>query len=204
MKVWLPLGALYAVFVIWYGGFGSPLSEDEVQRIAQRLEAVAPTPELAARLLEFARADDGREFFMVNLNRHRAEPRYADGRDPGGASAEEVERRYTSRMVPRLPARACHPWIAVEPILALTGDASAPEYDRATLVRYRSRRDFLDIVATDDWREDAKHKWAALEVAYSLPAQPAIVLPGPRAAVLGILFALGVALRTAGRRRNPR
>ena len=51
-------------------------------------------------------------------------------------------------------------------------------------------------------REDAKHKWAALEVAHSFPAEPSITLIGPRSAVLGALFAIGVALRAAGRLRH--
>jgi hypothetical protein len=203
VRVWLPLAVLYVAFLFWYGGFGAPLSDEEVRGVAERLEAVAPSPELAARLVEFARSDDGREFFMVNLNRYRAEPRYEDGRDTGGASAEEVDRRYTGRMVPRLLARACHPWVMVEPILTLADFPGAPRYDRVTLVRYRSRRDFLDIVATDTWREDAKHKWAALEIAHAFPASPSFTLLGPRAIVLGILFAVGVALRAAARRRGP-
>lgn len=202
MRVWVALAALYAVFLYWYGGYGAPLSEEEVRGIAERVEPAAPSPEAAARLLEFARSDDGREFYMVNLNRYRSEPRYADGRDAGGASAEEVDSRYTGRMIPRLLARACHPWVAVQPILTLADYPGAPHFDRVTLVRYRSRRDFLDIVVTDSWREDAEHKWAALELAHSFPARPVISLLGPRAALLGALFAVGVALRAAGRRRR--
>jgi hypothetical protein len=204
VKVWIPLAALYGVFLYWYGGVGAPLSSDEIRDIAARVELAAPSPEAAARLLEFARTDDGREFFMVNLNRYRAEPRYADGRDAGGATSEEVDSRYTSKMIPRLLARACHPWVMVEPILTLADYPGAPVFSRVTLVRYRSRRDLLDIVVTDTWREDAKHKWAALEIAHSFPAHPVISLLGPRSAVLGFLFATGVGLRAAGRRRRNR
>jgi hypothetical protein len=202
MKVWLSLAVVYAAFLFWYGGSGAPLSAAEVQSVAERIGRVAADPDAGTRLLEFARTDDGREFFMVNLNRYRAEPRYADGRNTGGASAEEVERSYTGKMLPRLFVRACHPWVMVLPIQALAGYEGAPVFDRVTLVRYRSRRDFLDIVLTDAWAEDAEHKWAALELAHSFPAQPAITLLGPRAAVLGAMFAIGVALRAAGRRRQ--
>lgn len=202
MKVWFPLAALYALFLYWYGGTGAPLSEAEIRAFTERIERTAPNPEAADRLLEFARTDDGREFYMVNLNRYRAEPRYADGRDAGDASAEEVDSRYAREMIPRLLARACHPWVIVEPIQTLADHPGVPRFDRVTLVRYRSRRDFLEVVVSDTWRVDAEHKWAALEVAHSFPARPVISLLGPRAALLGALFAVGVALRAAGRRRG--
>lgn len=193
MKIWLPLALLYGLFLYWYGGFGTPLSADEIHDLEARIAQMAPTSEVGERLLEFARSDDGREFFMVNLNRYRATPRYADGRDTGGASAEQVDRRYTGRMIPRLLARACHPWIRVAPILALAGE-DAPAYDHVTLVRYRSRRDFFAIVVTDRWREDADHKWAALEIAHSFPSRARIRLPGPRAGAASVLLLVGLLL----------
>jgi hypothetical protein len=201
-KVWLPLGMLYAGFLFWYGGCGAPLSADELQRIGARMEAVIPAPEARARLSEFARTDDGREFFMVNLNRYRAEPRYADGRATGGASAEEVEARYTHKMLPRLFAHACHPWVASIPIVALAGTPEMLPLDRITVVRYRSRRDFLDIVLTGDWAEDSQHKWAALESAHSYATRPVLALPGPRAIVLVLLLGVGLSVRAVQRRRQ--
>jgi hypothetical protein len=200
---WLLLGALYAGFLFWYGGWGAPLSADEMQQLAARMEAVVPSPEARAVLTEFARTDDGREFFMVNLNRYRAEPSYADGRPTGGASAQEVEARYVDRMLPRLLLRACHPWVATVPIVALAGTPEPWALDRITVVRYRSRRDFLDIVVTADWAEDAEHKWAALESAHSYATRPFLALPGPRAIVLALLLVVGLLLRSA-RRRAPR
>lgn len=199
-RIWLLLGLLYAGFLFWYGGCGAPLSADEVARIAARLDAVAPDATARARLLELARSDDGREFFMVNLNRYRDAPAYADGRAADGASAEEIESRYTGKMLPRLLARACHPWAIVTPILTLAGTPELLEFDRITLVRYRSRRDFLEIVLGSDWAEDAEHKWAALEAAHSFATRPFLTLPGPRAIVLALLLGAGVAIRA--RRRS--
>ena len=76
----------------------------KVRVLAARLELETPSPVGAVRLLDFARGDDGREFFMANLNRYRAEPRYADGRGTGGTSSEEVDFRYARKMLPRLLA----------------------------------------------------------------------------------------------------
>ena len=87
MRLWIVLALVYAVFLYWYGGYGTPLSEVEVAALAAQLERVDPSSEVAPRLLEFARNDDGREFFMVNLNRYRQQPRYADGRSTDGLSA---------------------------------------------------------------------------------------------------------------------
>lgn len=201
-RVWLVLALLYAAFLFWYGGCGAPLSPDEVQQITARLERAGVPPEGMERLTEFARGDDGREFFMVNLNRYREQPRYADGRPTDGATSEEVEARYTHKMLPRLLVRACHPWVATIPILALAGTPGPLELDRITVVRYRSRRDFLDIVLGGDWAEDAKHKWAALAEAHSFATRPVLALPGPRAFVLILLVVAGSCIRVVLRRRR--
>jgi hypothetical protein len=202
-KVWLLLALFYAGFVFWYGGCGTPLSAEELRRLPARLEAAIPDPEARARLSEFARTDDGREFYMVNLNHYRAAPVYADGRPTGGATSEDVEARYTHKMLPRLLSRACHPWVASIPIVALAGTPEALPLDRITVVRYRSRRDFLDIVLGGNWAEDAQHKWAALDSAHSYATRPVIALPGPRAIVLALLLGVGAFIAAVRRRRAP-
>lgn len=200
-RLWLALGLVYAGFLFWYGGCGSPLSADEVERLSTRIDAVAASVEGAQRLKEFARTDDGREFFMVNLNRYRDVPHYADGRPTDGMTSEDVESHYTSKMLPRLLVRACHPWVATVPIMALAGTPEMMQLDRINVVRYRSRRDFLDIVLGGNWAEDAQHKWAALAEAHSFATRPVVALAGPRFMVGALLLFVGVSIRALQRWR---
>ncbi len=198
---WVVLALLYAAFHFWYGGSGDPLSSAEVGEYAVLAEALGS--ESAERLTAFAATDDGGEFVMVNLNLYRDEPVYADGRDVEGTS-EEIEVRYTSKMVPRLLARACHPLISVEPVLNLGGQGEFERtlWDRATMVRYRSRRDFLDILLKSDFSKDVAHKFAALERTHSFPSTPVISLVTMRLVPLLALACIGLLLdRILGRAR---
>ena len=98
-------------------------------------------------------------------------------------------------MLPRALVRACHPWTVVFPLASLGDSAEAPVYDRATLVRYRSRRDYLEIVLTKDWAQDVEHKRAAFEVAHSIAALPALTMLGPRTVILVFLLLAGIGFR---------
>ena len=163
---------MYAAFYLWYGGSTAPLSETEVAGFVAT--AGARDPQLAAPIRAFAESDDGGEFVMVNLNQYRERAEYADGREATEAP-RKIEQRYTSRMVWRLFARACHPIAMVEPIFHLgSGDAERHAWDRATMVRYRSRRDFLELILSPAFEADVAHKWAALERTHSFPSTPRI------------------------------
>ena len=72
---------------------------------------------------------------------------------------------------------------------------------RVAVVRYRSRRDFLEIVSTSDWAQDAVHKWAAIERTQSFPTEPALSPPGPRSIVLVLLVLIGTGVHRLLRRR---
>lgn len=71
----------YGAFWIWYGGAGRPLSPQEIERYFALLDERAEeggSGGLRARLEDWARKDDGREFPMVNLMDDPADPRAAE------------------------------------------------------------------------------------------------------------------------------
>lgn len=190
---WGLLALIYLAFHSWYGGSGNPLTPKEVDtyiKLAQRLD-----PDTARLLEAFASTDDGNEFVMVNLNQYRSQPRYEDGRKASGSS-EEVEAQYTSKMLRRLLARASHPLVVVEPIQNLpgAGDFERTRWDRAAFIRYRSRRDFLEIALASDFHEDIQHKWAALQKTHSFPSRPLIWGAGVRLVLFFALLCIGLLL----------
>jgi len=197
---WAVLALLYAVFTVWYGGSGDSLTAEETERFVGLAEV--REPQFADAIRKLAGSDDGGEFVMVNLNAYREEPEYADGREVEG-TAEEIENRYLSKMVPRLLARACHPLVAVTPIVHLgSGEGERFPWDRATMVRYRSRRDFLEIILTTDFDQDVDHKWAALLRSHSFPSTPRISFVTMRLLPFLFLVSLGLLLdRIFDRRR---
>ena len=138
---------------------------------------------------------------MVNLNVYRDEPSYADGRDAVG-SAQEAEQEYQSRIAPRLFARACHPLLMVEPAVHIggIGDFERQDWSRVTLVRYRSRRDFVEFVLEQDYAHDVDHKWAALSRSHTMAATPHISFATVRLVPLLILVVIGLLLDRIGAR----
>jgi hypothetical protein len=189
---------LYVVFLIWYGGRGSPMSAAEVDKLLETVRrnaeaAGAPfDPELLPALREVAKDDDGREFVMVNLIRYRTKAAYPPGwyygDDPHAADA-----RYNRAVVPLLLKRACIPvFLGRSAGRFLAPDGSEP-WDCVALVRYRSRRDFLGLCA--DLAKDRAdvHKWAAIEVTQVFPVDARLSLTMIRvitALALGLLVLL--------------
>ena len=200
---WAVILLLYATFHVWYGGNGSPLSEDEVEYYAARAREVGG-PEVEARFRKFASSDDGKEFVMVNLNKYRERPEYEDGRDVD-LSSREVEQLYHADVVPKLLARACHPVIAVDalPTIAGEGEFERTDWERVALARYRSRRDFLDIFLETNSPADTVHKWASLERSQTMPSVPRVWGVGIRVVPFLLLLCVGLLLdRLFGGRRS--
>lgn len=141
---------------------------------------------------------------MVNLNQYRPQPTYPDGRETT-LSSREVEQRYLAGAVPELFKRACHPLVAVDPIVSMggEGDFDRTAWDRVAFVRYRSRRDFLEFLLNAQWQEDVEHKWASLERSHTLPAVPQIWMVGVRLVPFLFLVCIGLLLDRviAGRQR---
>lgn len=211
---WAILALLYVVFLSWYGGSGDPLSPGEIEEyvaIAQAQRAENGLGELserdrevAVKLREFMETDDGQEFVMINLNVYRDVPRYEDGREVSG-SAEEVEQEYARRILPNLLVRATHPILMLDPEVSIggTGEFERQDWTRVNLVRYRSRRDFLDFILKTSWAEDSDHKWAALARSHSLAATPRASFATMRLLPFLILVVIGLLMdRFAKRSRS--
>jgi hypothetical protein len=206
---WALFAGIYAVFLVWYGGSGDPISPEEAEKYMAIVEARNTGPgnpergdsDISVNLRRFMETDDGQEFVMVNLNVYRDAPRYADGREAIG-SAEEAEVEYQSRIAPHLFARACHPLMMVEPSVSVggIGDFERQDWSRVTLVRYRSRRDFVEFVLNPAFAQDVDHKWAALSRSHAMAATPRISFATVRLVPLLILVVIGLLLDRIGAR----
>jgi hypothetical protein len=185
---------LYLLFLLWFGGRGSPMSSADVDRLLERVrrnaEAVGAhyATDLMGSLREVAKDDDGREFVMVNLIRYRTKavypPGWNFGDDPHAADA-----RYNRAVVPLLLKRACIPVFLGRTAGRFLAPIGSEPWDCVALVRYRSRRDFLGLCA--DLAKDRAdvHKWAAIEATQVFPVDARLSLIMIRAV---IALALGL------------
>lgn len=189
-KILLPIALMYALFVFWYTDFGGPLTDDE---IAGYLEAFSArdefSPEMAARLEGFMREDTGRQFFMLNAVDYNENPPDVEGAEPG-ESAQQLMARYMAFMYPNLFKRACHPIIggdAVYTAMDLAGIENAEVWDMGAIMRYRSRRSFMDIVSDPAMRGNHDFKIASLTKTIAYPIESTANLGDPRG-ILGLLL----------------
>ncbi|MDP1874146.1 hypothetical protein [Phenylobacterium sp.] len=202
MAIWmLPWGLAllaYNLFLAWYVNWRGPLSKAEVQSALADLIATGLALDGRndlATLKAFLEADDGREFFMLNL------VRIAPGEIPDPVSgqpkpAREVMGGYTRMFLPALFARAGHPAIVARKIggyFDAWGVEADPGWSILGYMRYRSRRDLAALVVDPRFAGAHAFKFAAMPQTYSFPAQPQIMtLAGPK-----VWVALALALAAA-------
>ncbi|MEM1434753.1 MAG: hypothetical protein AAGG11_11900, partial [Pseudomonadota bacterium] len=185
--LWIAGVGLWALFTFWYTNTGGPLTEAEVEdylaRYAERDGDIS-----ADRLRAFLASDTGNAFIMVNLLDLADTPPTVAGAEPGESAASLLD-RYMTYMWPALIARACHPIYAgraVAPALDLVGVSGAEHWETGALMRYRSRRDMMEIVSNPEFAGRHDFKLAALEKTIAFPVESVFTFADPRL-LLGLL-----------------
>lgn len=196
--------ALYGAFVVWYGGRGTPLTPAEADALLATIAARAagePNPDgrLHDELRALAASDDGNEFLMLNLIRFRARAQYPPGHDYAG-DARDADARYSRAIIPYLLRHGGVPVFLGEVQGRFIDAAGDPEWQRVALVRYRSRRDLLEMVAELAGHNVAVHKWASIEKTQVFPVKPLLSFMLVRGFVAALLAGLGLALHFMLRR----
>lgn len=190
------LAAIFVAFCAWYTNCGGPLDEAEIAHYAKLMAERGRTPAEIAQLRRFLEADTGDDFVMVNLIDLREPPTQVPGVEPG-ETAQQVLGRYMEHMWPQLLKRACHPVLmgqAAAPAMDTWGIPGAEVWSQAGLMRYRSRRDVMEIATNPDFAGPHEFKIASMDKTIAFPADPWFQLGDPRL-VLGLVFAvIGLAL----------
>lgn len=204
--LWIvPLG-IYAVFTFWYTDFRGPLSSGEIEDYMQKIKTRGLNEEALQSMERFMREDTGRQFIMVNVLDLHDDPGNVEGAEPG-ESAQQLMDRYMSYMFPALLSRASHPAFMGESInrsMDLVGIEGAEHWDSGALMRYRSRRTLMEIVANNDQADAHRYKVAALEKTIAYPVETRIYLSDLRFLLALILLCITALLDIAiyGRRAS--
>ena len=155
--IWIAvLIIVFAIFSVWYGGKGKPLSAEEGAALISQLRASYDTAEqsghgLADHLEEMIAKDDGREFYAVNLEQLK-----------DGEAARKADAAYARVVMPLLFKRASHPIFVSERAGLMLGKYGE-EVDRVVVVRYRSLRDLLTMTVEPSMVANGHHKFASLD-----------------------------------------
>jgi hypothetical protein len=191
LLLWAILAALYLGFRLWYDGGGGPLTPAEVQHYVSILEERGAAPARVESLRKFLSDDAGDDFVMANFIDLQDKP-----------SAQEELDRYMAHMYPAMFARAGHPVLAgpvVGNALDSWGIENAEHWTMVGLVRYRSRRDLIEIATDPAFSDSYKFKNSSLQKTIAIPSEPFLQLGSPRWLVAGALVTLGALLQLASK-----
>lgn len=190
--------AIYAVFVFWYGGNGKPMTPQEVDEIFARMAERAKTEansdgHVRQRLRELAASDDGKEFFMLNLIRYRPKAIYPPGfhYDDDALAADA---RYSAAIMPYLLKHGGMPVFLGSPEGPFLREDGDTEWQRVAIVRYRSRRDLLEMCVDLAGQNIGMHKWASIEKTHVFPVRSLFNLFFVRGFVGVLLGLIGLVL----------
>ena len=201
MKTWLILGSVYIVFFFWYTDIEGALSQEEIQGFLNKHEqniidnrSSPNLEELQLRmdfLRRFMEEDSGRQFIMVSNIEMDPDPGDVPGAN-SGESADELLSRYMEHMWPNLLKRASHPIFggnAIWQSMDLVGIEGAETWDQMALMRYKSRRAFMEIVTHPNMMDRHDFKVAAMQKTIAYPVEPFAYFSDLRI-ILGMLMVI--------------
>lgn len=180
------LAVLYAFFWLWYGGQGRPLSDTEIWHYLARFDEIGPgdgSLRVRAQFEAWMRKDDGNEFFMVNLI------------DEPADLAKEAA--YNEAILPQLFLRASFPVFMVRPFTDFIEPEGHHTWDVVAVMRYRSLRDLLDVIAGPDAARLRDLKEGSVAKTHVFPAHMVFSFVWVRFLVAVLFVALGIALHFA-------
>ncbi len=190
--LWFVPACLYLLFTLWYTNLSGPLTQAEMDAFADQMASSGFEPLAIQRMRQFMEEDTGRQFLMVNVMDMAPTPRRVAG-VPADESSDQMMGRYMEHMFPELLKRASHPIFlgrVVFDSMDIVGIQGAENWTSAVLMRYRSRRDLMDIASNPIFAGKHEFKLAALDKTIAFPVENQLYLSDPRLLLLLILFAI--------------
>ncbi|MFL2494853.1 MAG: hypothetical protein ACJ0RL_04420 [Porticoccaceae bacterium] len=184
--IWIIALSLYALFWLWYCGVKGRLSKHEVEIFISSFEAKGLSESALLNIREFLEQDDGREFFMVNLLEIKSPKRESQKLLMG------YFKKFMSGMIPR----GGHPLFLAKAAAKNIENLNcehADDWSSVGIIRYRSRRDFAQIVLKTFGSEHHSDKLLSLKKTLAFPSTTTLFFGSPKiiiALVLGLAAAV--------------
>ena len=201
--------ALWRVFS-WYTSFGGPLTDEEIVYYESVLRDAGGGEESFGHWSDFMRTDTGADFAMLSAIDYKDVADPVPGLAPG-ATGREASGKYIAGNGGAPLRKATHPILggtAASDTIDVWGIEGAAQWDRGVLIRYRSRRDLMNLITArilEQAGEDQNshdYKVAGMEKSIAYPLDPWFYLGDPRL-VFGLAFlVIGLALEVRQLRRS--
>ena len=180
--IWITAGLAYGLFWLWYARPRRKISQQEADQFLAWATSQGVDPERAAGLRDFFANDDGRDFVMVNLIKLNKPVRESDAKLAA----------YQKVFLGQLLRKGGHPVLIARRSGANVEHVNCEQnsdWPAMGAIRYRRRRDLLEILPGTFGSEHHQMKLDAVASTIAFPASNWFLMGGPR-----IVVALGTLL----------
>ena len=200
---WIVLSLLYLLFFGWYTSFDGPLTAEEVEEALAQFEGQeGRDPEMMKILRDFLESDTGDDFVMLNVIDLYETPLQVEG-VVAGETSQQVLAKYMEYMTPALFARACHPVFygaAAGLAMEMFGVEGIRSWTVGAGMRYRSRRDLVEIASNPAFQGAHEFKIASMRKTFAFPVDPWFHLGDPRFVLALFFLIIGLTTSLLGAR----
>lgn len=171
--IWGIAALLYVAFWFWYIGIRRKITSQEVDSAIELLQTRSDySSKQIDAVRRFFEQDDGKDFVMVNL---------LELKEPVHESRKKLA-AYQKIFLGNLLKRAGHPVLFARAASGNIEDigCSADSWTAAGMVRYRSRRDLLEVLPETVGSEHHQLKLDSLERTFAYPGAPWTIVGGPK------------------------
>jgi hypothetical protein len=201
-QIWILVPVFYGLFCLWYFNWRGPVTKDEIDQfldIFAELEANKHTEPAVIR--KFLEDDDGKEFVMLNLIQlHEGKvshPVTGEKQRP-----RELITNYFKSFSMASMKRGGHPVLQARTvggnIDSWNADSNAG-FLMTSMMRYKSRRDLVELLIDPAFADSHLYKLAAIERTISYPTQTmlSVSLRPPVSVLLVLLMFASIAQNAA-------
>lgn len=193
--IWGTAAMIYLCFWLWYVGIRKPLSQDEVNRYVEKLGTYHDYKHQdLSGIRAFLENDTGKSFVMVNSIVLKKTPDMVAGVKEGDTSLATLinyHKPFMKMMFMKGGLGIFQGRVAGKSFDVINID-NADDWQISGINRFRSRRDFMEILTSPLFHEKHELKFAALDKSIAYPVDPWFQLGG-----LATVVALGLALIAA-------
>jgi len=194
-KIWIMVAIVYGLFSLWYFNWSGPIAASEIESYMAAFHSAEGNQHTEAQTFRaFLEQDDGNEFAMLNLVQLQdGEVVHPLTGEP--TSSSEVLSEYFGPFSLALLKRGGHPVFQAQTVGGNVDSWNAPnnvDFGVTAMMRYKSRRDLVELVIDPAFADGHIYKLAAIERTISYPTQVMVSTSlRPPVAVLLVLLLLG-------------
>ncbi|MFT5609511.1 MAG: hypothetical protein ACI9LU_000002 [Polaribacter sp.] len=171
--IWGIAALIYVWFWFWYIGIRRKITYEEAQSAVKLLESRSTySAKQINAIRHFFEQDDGKDFVMVNL---------LELKEPLDESRKKLA-AYQKVFLGNLLKRAGHPVLIARAASGNIEDigCGTDNWTAAGMVRYRSRRDLLEVLPETVGSKHHELKLESLARTFAYPSAPWAIIGGPK------------------------